>query len=216
MPSDTLNRIWQTQQQLSLLPEDTSPPPHRPELLLIGCVDARLNIKNDLNIPDGAALIFRNVAALVAGNNEGEPYPSEAAVLEFAVEVMRVKDIVVMGHTDCGGIAACLRGHDPGTEHIWQYLAPLEQVREEVMKGGGNARAQARAMEEAAVCQSVANLLSYDAVQRAVRDARLAVHGWLVNTATKVIYELNHATGQFSPMTDPSVPGTIQKPLTAL
>jgi len=200
MTSPTLQRIRDAQLQYSLLPEDTPPPAHQPDMLLIGCVDARLNIKNDLEIPDGRAIIYRNIAALVAGESEGNERISEAATLEFAVEVMKVKDIVVMGHTDCGGIRACLH-QLPGVEHMHQYLAPLDGVRLEVVGKGGNLTAQARAMEEAAVRESVANLMTYDVVKRAVKEGRLDVHGWVVNTATKQIREMDLKTGVFAPMT---------------
>src|SRR2546423_1266076 len=121
--TSTLSRIRRAQREAPLL-ENLQPPPHEPEMLLIGCIDARLNI-TDIGIPYGRALVFRDVAALVAGmSGDGDAeHLSEAAVLEFAVNVMRVKDIVVMGHTDCGGIRACLYGDiTPDTQHIHKYL----------------------------------------------------------------------------------------------
>jgi len=179
---------------------DAVPLPHRPEMLLIGCVDARLNIE-DIGIPYGKAIIYRNIAALVAGigRRSGDRL-SEAAALEFAVNVMKVRDIVVMGHTDCGGIQACLHGAPGDTGHIHKYLEPLEGVRTEVVKRGGNIEAQARAMEEAAVRQSVMNLMSYPAVATAVKAGRLTLHGWVINTASRRISEMNPATGKFAVM----------------
>jgi carbonic anhydrase len=167
-------------------------------MLFIGCIDARLNIANDIGIPYGAALIYRNIAALVAGTH-GDDDPThvgEAAALEFAVNVMGVKDIVVMGHTDCGGISACLHGA-PGMTHVMQYLAPLADVRTEVTAQGGDMMALARRMEQAAVRQSVANLATYRPVTEAVAAGRLSLHGWVINTATKRIFEMDHASGVF-------------------
>lgn len=179
-------------------PPDLLPPAHQPEMLFIGCIDARLNITSDIGIPYGAALVYRNIAALVAGTH-GDDDPThvgEAATLEFAINVMGVTDIVVMGHTDCGGIRACLHGA-PGMHHVMQYLAPLSDVRSEVRARGGDVAMLARRMELAAVRQSVANLKSYRAVADAVASGRLSLHGWVINTATKRIFEMDHATGAF-------------------
>lgn len=179
--------------QLSL----DAPPSHQPEILLIGCVDARLDIIGDLGIPKGKALVYRNVAALVHGSKDYDlSHMNEAAALEFAVDVMRVKDIVVMGHTDCGGIQACLEG---AYEHpdIHSYLKSLDAVRKEVITQGGDAQAQARAMERAAVRDSIMNLTTYEVVQLALKEQRLNLHGWVINTATGQISEMNHETGEF-------------------
>lgn len=200
MTSHTLDSIREIQQRKYQQPDDAVPAPHEPDLLLIGCVDARLNLRTDLHIPEGKAIIYRNIAALVAGANDGlDRHVSEAAILEFAIEVMKVQDIVVAGHTDCGGIKACL-GHIPGTDSIHSYLAPLEIVRDEVIATGGNVFAQSRAMEQAAVRMSVANLMTYDVVLHAVKQKRLQLHGWVVNTATLQIFEMDTSTGIFAPM----------------
>jgi carbonic anhydrase len=184
-------------------PPGAKPPVHAPEMLLIGCVDARLPIQ-DIGIPYGKALIYRNIAALVAGMDwqAAGGRVSEAAILEFAVDVMRVRDIVVMGHTDCGGIRACLHGSQ-GEEkrHLRQYLSPLDEVRERVIADGGDFDAQARAMERAAVHQSVENLRSYEVVRAAEASHRLTVHGWVIDTATGAIAEMDRL-GLFQPMSN--------------
>lgn len=184
-------------------PESDIPPEHKPQFLLIGCVDARLSIHKDIGFPDGSTLIYRNIAALIGGKHpaEGVERISEAAALEFAVDVMKVKHIAVMGHTDCGGIKACLNGaHDEHTQSIRKYLTPLNETREAVVAHGGNIEAQARAMEEAAVRQSVANLMTYPAVAKAVAEGRLVVHGWVMNTGSGRLSEMNPDTGKFTPM----------------
>src|SRR5438874_2698355 len=124
MTSSTLSRVRRMQREMPLL-EGMQPPAHEPEILLIGCVDARLAIQ-DVGIPYGKALIFRDIAALIAGEGGEGEHLSEAAMLEFAVNIMKVKDIVVMGHTDCGGIKAALANQtSPETTYIRKYLAPL-------------------------------------------------------------------------------------------
>jgi carbonic anhydrase len=201
MPQDVIDLI-RARQNLLLVPKSDEPPVHNPQILLIGCVDARISIHKDLGFPDGSALIFRNIAALVSGKNEGEEseHVSEAAVLEFAIEVMKVKHVVVMGHTDCGGIKACLTDALPQESPIRAYLRPLTNVREAVVEQGGDLRAQASAMEQAAVRNSVTNLMTYPVVEKAVKDSRIDIHGWVINTGTKVIAEMDGKSGQFYSM----------------
>lgn len=171
-------------------------PEHNPEMLLIGCVDARLNPADDIGIPYGKALIKRNIAALVppkAGDGTGV-----GAVLAFAIEKMGVKDVVVMGHTHCGGIAACLDGvEDP---EIDAYLAPLQGRRKAVEEEGGSTEVQARSMEREAVRQSLANLKTYPAVTNALEAGAIELHGWVIDTATGKLSVLDHETGKFGEM----------------
>lgn len=201
---DVLDIIRMKQARLPVV-EGAVPSAHNPDMLLIGCVDARLDVREDVGIPPGRALIYRNIAALVNSmeSPDDKRHVSEAAALEFAVNVMKVKHIVVMGHTDCGGIKACLNAsHDENTQHIHEYLKPLEATRAEVIAKGGNIEAQARAMEEAAVRNSMSNLMSYPAVAKAVQEGRLDVHGWVINTATKQISEMDNETGKFRLMSE--------------
>lgn len=170
-------------------------PEHKPEMLLIGCVDARLDPHADIGIMKGKALIYRNIAALVAGR---EGSLSVAAALEFAVIQMQVKRIVVMGHTACGGIRAFLEGGN--TQAIRDYLRPLEQVRQEAVQKGETLEEQARDMEKAAVLFSLENLMTYDVVKNAVSGGRLELVGWMLDTGNKLIWELDPTTKQFNPL----------------
>ncbi len=203
VPMSIINLIKAAQEKRldRLQTGDVAPPEHRPEVLFIGCVDARLDPIRDLGIPKGKALIYRNIAALVHGKPDADDlsHMGEEAALEFALNVMRVRDIIVMGHTDCGGVRAALDGM-PNHRAIDRYLQSLEAVRVEVLREGGDASAQARAMEEAAVRQSMQNLRSYEVVTDALGEGRLQLHGWLIDTATGIIQEMDHATGAFNEM----------------
>lgn len=117
---------------------------------------------------------------------------SETAALEFAIGVMRVHHIVVMGHTDCGGIRASLESSVEEHKAIHQYLKSLDSVREMVIEQGGDIEAQARAMEQAAVRQSLDNLKSYYVVKDALAEGRITLHGWVINTATGTINDFTN------------------------
>ena len=174
---------------------------HQPEMLLIGCVDARLDPKSDIGIPRGNALIYRNIAALVAGKDGGEgDRLSVAAALEFAINSMHVQKIVVMGHTHCGGIRTFLQGDHEDTHHIYDYLKPLEKVRVAAVEKGESEEQQARDMEKAAVSFSLENLMTYEAVRVAVAAGRLQLLGWVIDTGNKLIWERDPESGVFRAM----------------
>ncbi len=197
---DIVDYIRRRQEKLSI-PDQPVTPPHEPEMLLIGCVDARLDIIDDIGIPKGKALVMRNIAALVAGaHEESEARPIEAATLEFAVDVMKVKHIAVMGHTDCGGIRAQLEEID--VPSIKRYLDPLETVHRQVQERGGDKTKQAREMEQAAVRLSLKNLRTYASVKEAERAGRLTLHGWVIDTATQQLHVLDEKSGTFALMAE--------------
>ncbi len=196
---DIIERIRSRQANASAT-RSKNPPPHNPEMLYIGCIDARLDPIDDIGIPEGGALIHRTIGALVAGvGNKGElRHLSEAASIEFAVKSRKVKHIVVSGHTSCGGMDACLRGSKMA--HVQEYLEPLAQLRKEVLAGHKDHEERVQAMEEGAVRKSIANLMTYPFVARAVKRGELMLHGWMMDTASKRIYEMDPKTLAFTPM----------------
>lgn len=220
---DTIRR----RQALALLPARNTPPKHQPEMLYIGCVDARLDPIDDIGIEKGKALIFRNIAALVLKDDQpgtaridrdsvlatGEipQNVSVGAVLEFFLnhipaEPGKTKHIVISGHTDCGGLKACQHGTgDAPDHHLPLYLENLKGVRQKVMaeakdKGWDNEQIL-HELEKESVRQSVANLMTYPVVRHAVEEGRLEIHGWVLDTATQRITEMNPKTREFGPMT---------------
>ncbi len=162
---------------------------HRPEMLLIGCVDARKDPIGDLGVAKGRALILRNIAALIRGTSVApEQRETESAALEFAIKVMKVKHVVVMGHTDCGGIRAALQDLDfPSIQH---YLSPLNDIKADVRRKGGSLDDQAMVLEKEAVIMSVKNLQSYDYIAEAQAAGRLSLHGWIIDIVSGRLEEI--------------------------
>lgn len=184
---DTLIKRWRLSVHRQTAPDAS--------MLLIGCVDARLNPNEDMGIPEGKALIYRNIAALASGHSQDPALRNlgEEAALEYAINVKGIKDIVIMGHTHCGGINACLcdktqAGQSPALPHLNAYLNPLQSVKID----GEEPDLRARAMEKVAVLHSMNNLLSHDIVREAIAKKGLRIHGWVINTATKRIEEYDY------------------------
>lgn len=170
--------------------------PHNPQMLLIGCVDARKDPIGDLGIPKGAALILRNVAALVHPESEGRL--TESAALAFAVREMHVKHIAVMGHTDCGGIRAAIKGIS--SYSLRDYLAPINHIKETVCKQAGDLSEQEHLLEQEAVKYSMNSLMTYDYIAQAMEAGELFLHGWVMDTATAKIHYYDREKDSFAPL----------------
>jgi carbonic anhydrase len=192
-------------QALALRSSSLAPPSHRPVMLYFGCVDARLDPVSDIGIEQGSALIFRNIGALVLRENA-----SMGAVLEYFLHYLpqndsRVKHIVVAGHTDCGGLKTCQQGcRDPHDFFLPQYLESLSPVRARVMEAAKthkwNDEQTLHALEKESVRNSLGNLMDYSVVTQAVNEGWLELHGWVIDTATKSINEMNPKTREFERM----------------
>lgn len=213
------------QRQTELAREKHLPPPaHRPQMLYIGCVDARLDPIDDLGIPKGKSLIYRNIAALVNKSEIGHAVETKAAletgeipqsasvgaVLEFFLNHLPrsedgIRHIVVSGHTDCGGLKACCAGvrgeHD---EHLPLYIHNLKPARDvvkaEAAKHGWDSARELQELEKESVRMSVRNLMEFKAVKRALAEGSVELHGWIIDTGTARISEMDLNTGQFKPM----------------
>ncbi len=206
-------------------PLKAPPPPHRPEMLYIGCVDARLDPIDDIGIEKGKSLIYRNIGALVLenkhtnaelngglvqGNLDIPENMSMGATLEFFLGRLplakeKLKHIVVSGHTDCGGIKACCEGvYNQDEPYLKRYLENLSGVRQRIMAAAAanrwNQEKTLHALEEESVRQSIDNLQTYPSVKIAIAEGRLKIHGWVINTATQRIEEMDLVTRQFQPM----------------
>jgi carbonic anhydrase len=218
--TDILQEIRSRQQQVQS-PKAYKPAVHQPEMLYIGCIDARLDPIADIGIGKGKAIIHRNIAALVGAENskpDGTLDPAVAlatgqvpenvsigATLEFFLNHVDspsgvMKHIVVSGHTHCGGINACLENHVAHEHYLPKYLTAFDVMRDHVVANGGSKEKQLRELEKAAVRQSVQNLMTYEVVQKALAEKRVELHGWIIDTATGAIFELEPTSDTFIEM----------------
>jgi len=192
-------RLYQAEGRL---PFATKPWTSEPEMLYIGCIEAKLDPIKQIGIPLGGAVIYRIMAALAGGLDEqGKPlYGNEAAVVQYAVNVKKVKDIVVSAHTHCGGLKACMDGCDkPETNYVHEYLKPLQHLWDKVMKLFKNPPERATALEEETVRKSIENLMTYPFVREAMKGG-MQIHGWVLDIDNGKISEMDPETKKFELM----------------
>ena len=152
-----------------------------PHALVIACSDSRVDPALLMGCNPGDIFVVRNVANLVPPCERAASGDAVAAALDYGVRHLRVEHIIVLGHSDCGGIHALL---DPsmtaGDSHIPSWIAlaepALRRLHPEIL--GEDMATQRRHCEEASVLQSVENLLSYDWIRERVVCHQLSLHAW--------------------------------------
>ncbi|MBI1212217.1 MAG: carbonic anhydrase [Alphaproteobacteria bacterium] len=172
-----------------------------PKVMIIACSDSRVSPTAVLNTGPGEVFIARNVANIVPPHDPDAAPRSLAAAIEFAVKVLRVEHIVVMGHGRCGGVAA-LVSHGRGLPET-QYLQPWVDIAAPALdllpdeSSGMTAAEVARASEYAVVKLSLKNLQTYPWVRERMEGGKLSLHGWHFAIFDGALVRLNPDTDQF-------------------
>ncbi|MFU7528625.1 carbonic anhydrase [Qipengyuania sp. ASV99] len=177
----------------------------RPKLMIIGCSDSRVDPAQIFDVDPGEIFVVRNVAALVPPFETTPGLHGVSAAVEFAVQMLEVKQIVVMGHGRCGGCQAALTQNfnskplgEGGFVANWINL--LSTAREPVArKHGTEGRKAELAMEFAAIRLSLANLRTFPWVADKERGGLLKLRGAHFSIREGVLYSLDEDTGEFLP-----------------
>ncbi len=177
-----------------------------PQVMVIACSDSRVDPAQIFDVDPGEIFVVRNVAAMVPPFETTPGHHGVSAALEFAVQVLKVKEIVVMGHGMCGGCKAALtqsmQGALPGEGgFVADWISLLDEAREPVVaRYGTEGREAERAMEKAGVVASIANLRTFPCIRRKERDGELTLRGAFFAISDGVLHLLDEATGEFAPV----------------
>ncbi len=173
-----------------------------PEIMVVSCCDSRVEPEVIFAAMPGELFVVRNVANLVPPYETSGKYHGVSAALEFAVLNLRVKHIVVMGHSGCGGIRASLE-HDAARQteaaFISNWMSMLDGARDEVVqKHAGKPAAELRAaLELSGVKTSIANLRTFPCIQILESKGRIQLHGVHFDISTGVLHVLHPGTGEY-------------------
>ncbi|EXJ24317.1 Carbonic anhydrase [Alkalibacterium sp. AK22] len=153
-----------------------------PHTLFIGCSDSRVSPDILLDSDPGEVFTVRNIANTVpAYENSQNDLPTVSSI-EYAIEVLGVEEVVICGHSNCGGCAAAM-GQSSKLDKLpftQQYLKPLACVKEKIEAEPEitDAKAKARLMEKMNVIEQVKHLKSYPIVQEKLKKGELEIEGW--------------------------------------
>ena len=159
----------------------------RPDYLWIGCSDSRVPANVITGLEPGEVFVHRNVANLV---HRGDL--NLLSVLEFAVETLEVRHIIVCGHYGCGGVRAAMDGHRHGIiDHWLQPIRDIADAHEDDLASILDADARLNRLCALSVAAQVAGLSRTPIIQSAWKPRRkLAVHGWIYGLDDGLIRDL--------------------------
>ncbi|MDA9502486.1 carbonic anhydrase [Bradyrhizobium sp. CCBAU 11357] len=171
-----------------------------PETMVIGCCDSRVSPEVIFDAGPGELFVVRNIANLVPTYQPDESAHGVSAALEFAVTVLKVKHIVVLGHAQCGGIRAFVDKIEPLTpgDFIGKWMQMFIKPGEVVEQREHETMAQfVERIEKAAVFRSLENLMTFPFVRKAVESGQMQTHGAYFGVAEGSLFVLDKAAKEF-------------------
>jgi carbonic anhydrase len=159
-----------------------------PEFLYIGCADSRVTAEDLMGAEPGEIFIHRNVANLVVSTDA-----NINAVIQYAVEHLKVKHIVVCGHYECGGVKAALSPSDLGQLNSWlQTLRDVCRLHQTELDGITDEKKRFDRLVELNVQEQCINVIKTDHVQKMwYKTGFPQVHGWVFDVRTGKLIDLN-------------------------
>ncbi|MBV2144823.1 carbonic anhydrase [Falsochrobactrum sp. TDYN1] len=172
-----------------------------PQTLVIACCDSRAAPETIFNAAPGEIFVLRNVANLIPPYEPDGEYHAASAALEFAVQSLKVKHIVVMGHGRCGGIKAALdTGSGPLSpgDFIGKWMSLIAPAAAAVGSNGLMTSTERHtALERISIRYSIKNLRTFPCVDILEKKGKLTLHGAWFDISTGELWVMDHQTGDF-------------------
>ncbi|PLX69150.1 MAG: carbonic anhydrase [Denitrovibrio sp.] len=173
----------------------------KPHTLFIGCSDSRVVPGLITKSMPGDLFVVRNIANIVPSYRISNEYASTTSAIEYAVNALHVENIVVCGHSNCGGCAALyFEEHElaqlPNVAH---WLEQAQSVKNEVLLKHPDADPVRREWltEQINIVKQMANLLSYPYIRKKYDEGTIKLFGWYYMIGTGEVYNFNLETGEF-------------------
>ena len=172
-----------------------------PSTLVIACSDSRAAPETIFDAGPGELFVVRNVANMVPPYEPDGNFHATSAALEFAVQSIKVSDIVVMGHGRCGGIRAAL---DPNAEplspsdFIGRWMGLLKPAAEQIQSNDIMTQAERQtALERISIRNSLDNLRSFPDIKALEEEGKLNLHGAWFDISTGELWVMDPKTRDF-------------------
>jgi carbonic anhydrase len=176
-----------------------------PETLIISCSDSRVDPETIFGARPGELYVVRNVANLVPPYETGGKFHGVSTAVEFAVLILHVKRLIVMGHSGCGGVKAALdqsAAIQTEAHFISRWMSMLDDARLSVL-ASHQMRPHAekeRALEKEGVKTAIKNLRTFPFISELEGNGQLSLHGAYFDIATGTLSVLNHSRNEFFPL----------------
>ena len=172
-----------------------------PKIAIVSCSDSRVDPTVILDCEPGDLFVIRNVANLVPPCEDTENYHGTSAALEFAVTALEVESIIVLGHTQCGGIKSLIDNANKKVDKsfISKWMLQLESVRDEIIADTNLVDQKSRysCCEKKGVQQSLSNLMTFPWIEERVKSGKLKLHGWRYDLYSSELCALDEKAQSF-------------------
>jgi carbonic anhydrase len=181
-----------------------------PDTLFITCSDSRVVAELITQSQPGDLFVVKNVGNIVPPATARGDTNSTAAAIEFAVQVLKVRDIVVCGHSQCGAVAALMSGGAdtrtmPQLSRWLELAAPVRRVIDTEYAHLPGPAERLRAAEEENTLFAVENLQTYPCVKAGLKEGSLRVHAWFFKIATAELHAYDPESKQFEALVVPTL-----------
>jgi len=171
----------------------------KPPVLWIGCADSRVPANQITNTSPGEIFVHRNIANMVIHSDM-----SMLSVLDYAVNVLKVKHVIVTGHYGCGGVIAAMSNTEYGLIDNWlRHIKDIYRLHADELDAIENDQERTNRLVEFNVIENAYNLCKTSIVQNAWKNGQeLAVHGWVYSISTGQITDMKVSTSDNANLAD--------------
>ena len=157
-----------------------------PKILYIGCSDSRVTAEELMGVNPGEVFVHRNIGNLVTNTDQ-----SAMTVIDYSVSQLKVNHVVVCGHYYCGAVKAAMQPADLGLLNPWlRNIRDVYRFHQEVLDEIPDTEQRYKKLVELNVLEQCVNVIKTPDVQRAWKDRRLEVHGWVFDVSTGKLIDL--------------------------
>ncbi|MFO7575743.1 MAG: carbonic anhydrase [Bacteroidales bacterium] len=157
-----------------------------PDILYIGCSDSRVTAEELMGVNAGEVFVHRNIGNLVTNTDL-----SAMTVIDYAVSKLKVNHVVVCGHYYCGAVKAAMQPADLGLLNPWlRNIRDVYRLHQEVLDEITDTEQRYKKLVELNVLEQCVNVIKTPDVQKAWKDRRLEVHGWVFDVSTGKLIDL--------------------------
>ncbi|MDP5217557.1 carbonic anhydrase [Ruegeria sp. 2205SS24-7] len=178
----------------------------RPRAMVISCCDSRVHVTSIFGADQGEFFIHRNIANLVPPYLPDGDHHGTSAAIEYAVTALKVTHLIVLGHSQCGGVQGCIdmcNGKAPQLEAKESFVGRWMDIlkpKYDLVSDIEDSVEQARQFERQAVVASLENLMSFPFVASAVEDDTLSLHGLWTDIGAGGLEYYDPASQKFKPV----------------
>ena len=174
-----------------------------PRAMVISCCDSRVHVTSIFGADQGEFFIHRNIANLVPPYEPDGDHHGTSAAVEYAVRVLKVSNLIVLGHSNCGGVKGCIdmcKGHAPELEAKDSFVGRWMDILRpsfDMVAGLTDLDEQTRALEKQSVIVSLQNLMTFPFIQEPVDEGELTLHGLWTDIGEGSLEHYDPATASF-------------------